>query len=54
MTPHGFINDDPNELKKYKEQYAQDWAKVLGGMDFQVVEEDQEVNDISQFEKEPE
>ena len=54
MTPHGFINDDPNELKKYKENHAKDWAKVLGGMDFQVVEEDQEVNDISQFEKEPE
>ena len=54
MTPHGFINDDPNELKHYKTAHAKDWAKVLGGMDFQVVEEDQEVNDISQFEKEPE
>jgi hypothetical protein len=54
MTPHGFINDDPNELKDYKNQYAEDWAKVLGGMDFQVVEENEEVNDISQFEHEPE
>jgi hypothetical protein len=30
MTPHGFINDDPNELKKYKDQYATEWSKVLG------------------------
>jgi len=54
MTPHGFIEDDPNQLKKYKADHGKDWAKVLGGTDFQVVEEDQEVNDISQFEKEPE
>ena len=54
MTPHGFIEDDPNQLKKYKSDHGKDWAKVLGGTDFQVVEEDQEVNDISQFEKEPE
>ncbi len=43
MTPHGFINDDPNELKKYKDQYATEWSKVLGGMDFKVVEEGEEV-----------
>jgi len=54
MTPHGFIEDDPKQLKTYKDAHAKDWAKVLGGTDFQVVEEDQEVNDISQFEKEPE
>ena len=54
MPPHGFINDSPNELKKYKENHGKEWAKVLGGTDFKVIEEDQEVNDISQFEKEPE
>ena len=43
MTPHGFINDDPNELKKYKDQYATEWSKVLGGMDFKVIEEGEEV-----------
>jgi len=43
MTPHGFINDDPNELKNYKDQYAADWSKVLGGMDFKVIEENEEV-----------
>ena len=54
MTPHGFINDDEKELKAYKNQYAGEWSKILGGTDFQVVEEGEEVNDISQFEKEPE
>jgi len=43
MTPHGFINDDPNELKKYKDQYAKDWSKVLGGLDFKVIEESEEI-----------
>ena len=54
MTPHGFINDDPNELKKYKNDNAKEWSKVLGGMDFDVIEEGDEVQDISHFEKEPE
>ena len=54
MTPHGFINDDPNELKSYKDQYASDWSKILGGMDFNIVEENEEVGGVSQFEKEPE
>ena len=46
MTPHGFINDDPNELKKYKDQYATEWSKVLGGMDFKVIEESEEVQPV--------
>ena len=54
MTPHGFINDDPNELKRYKNDHAKEWSKVLGGMDFDVIEEGEQVQDISQFEKEPE
>ena len=54
MTPHGFIKDDPNELKKYKNDHAQEWVKILGGLDFDVVEEGEEIQDVSQFEKEPE
>ena len=54
MTPHGFINDDPNELKKYKDANSADWAKVLGGKDFDVIEEGDEVLDVSHFDKEPE
>ena len=33
---------------------AKEWSKVLGGMDFDVIEEGEQVQDISQFEKEPE
>jgi hypothetical protein len=54
MTPHGFILDDPNQLKKYKEDNAKEWAEILGGMNFDIVEEGEEIQDISHFEKEPE
>ena len=57
MTPHGFINDNPNELKNYKNDHAKEWSKVLGGMDFEIVEEKEEtaaVENVSIFGKEPE
>jgi len=55
MTPHGFILDDPKDLKKYKDNHSQDWVKVLGGLDFDVVEEEDEVESNTSFhEKEPE
>ena len=53
MTPHGFINDSDKEIKAYKEKQAESWRAVLGGIDFDIIEEDQEVQDISHFEKEP-
>jgi hypothetical protein len=54
MTPHGFINDSDRELKDYKDARKEDWAKILGGEDFRVVEEDQAYTDISSFGEEPE
>jgi len=54
MTPHGFINDNDRELKSYKEDRKEDWAKILGGGDFRVVEEDQAYSDITPFNQEPE
>ena len=54
MTPHGFINDNDRELKEYKESRKDDWAAILGGGDFRVVEEDQAYSDIDAFGKEPE
>jgi hypothetical protein len=39
MTPHGFIQDDENALKKYKSNYAKEWSNILGGGDFDIVEE---------------
>ena len=53
MTPHGFINDSDRELKDYKDARKEDWAKILGGGDFRVVEEDQSYTDISSFGEEP-
>ena len=53
MTPHGFINDNDRELKGYKDDRKDDWAAILGGGDFRVVEEDQAYTDITSFGEEP-
>ena len=53
MTPHGFINDNDRELKCYKDDRKDDWAAILGGGDFRVVEEDQAYTDITSFVDEP-
>ena len=53
MTPHGFINDDDKELKAYKNQNATAWKDILGGTDFQIVEEEQAYNDITTYTDEP-
>jgi hypothetical protein len=53
MTPHGFINDNDRELKDYKDARKDDWAAILGGGDFRVVEEDQSYTDITSFGEEP-
>jgi hypothetical protein len=29
-TVHGFIKDDPNAIKKYKDAYSHEWADILG------------------------
>ena len=54
MTPHGFILDNDKDLKKYKDDHTEEWSKILGGGDFNIVEEEQNYNDISTFTKEPE
>ncbi len=53
MTPHGFINDNDRELKAYKEDRKEDWAAILGGGDFRVVEEDQAYSEVTPFGEEP-
>ena len=53
MTPHGFINDNDKELKEYKNANAQAWKDILGGADFQIVEEEQAYNDITTYTEEP-
>ena len=54
MTPHGFINDDDKAIKNYKNQYGDEWAKILGGGDFKIVEENEEIADTSFYVNEPE
>ena len=53
MTPHGFILDNDKDLKKYKEDHAEEWARILGGGDFTIAEEDQEYHDITSHTDEP-
>ena len=54
MTPHGFINDNDKELKSYKDDNSKAWKDILGGTDFQIVEEEQAYNDITTYTEEPE
>ena len=39
MTPHGFIADDKKAIDKYKDQHKEHWLKLLGSIDFSLVEE---------------
>jgi hypothetical protein len=54
MTPHGFINDTEKDLKAYKDAHAKEWTAILGGIDFDVVEENPENTGPDFFEQEPE
>lgn len=42
MTPHGFINDTPSSIEKYKKQHSEEWSKILGSANFDVVIEEDE------------
>lgn len=39
MTAHGFIEDTPTAIEKYKKEHRHEWLKVLGEGDFDVVYE---------------
>lgn len=54
MTPHGFILDTPKDIKSYKDSHSQEWINLLGGLDFDLVEEEDEVEIQDQHDKEPE
>jgi hypothetical protein len=54
MTPHGFILDNDKALKEYKDNQAEAWKSILGGIDFNIIEEDQDYTDIESHIKEPE
>ena len=54
MTPHGFIMDSDKDLKKYKDDHTEEWSKILGGGDFNIIEEEQNYDDVTSFTSEPE
>lgn len=43
-TAHGFIKNEKSEIDKYKKEHQKEWALILGGDDFDIVEE--EMNDF--------
>jgi hypothetical protein len=53
MTPHGFINDDDKALKEYKKDHIEDWKRILGGEDFNIIEDDSSGVGIETFTEEP-
>ena len=53
-TPHGFINDSDKDLKDYKTSHTKEWAEILGGGDFTIIEEEEAEINAETFIKEPE
>ena len=53
MTPHGFIDDADKSIKKYKENHSSDWSAILGGMDFEIIEEKDQMEETNPFAQEP-
>ena len=39
MTSHGFIRDNDSDLKKYKSDFSKQWADIMGGEGFDIIEE---------------
>lgn len=52
MTPHGFILDEDKALKDYKAANQENWEKILGGGEFDIIEENPENTSPDLFEKE--
>lgn len=46
-TAHGFIKDDPNSIKKYKEQHSDEWIGILGEGNYEVTEDESEWEESS-------
>ena len=39
MTQHGFIPDDKRAIDKYKDEHKDHWLKLIGSLDFSLIEE---------------
>ncbi len=56
MTVHGFIDDDKKAIDNYKKDHSEEWLKILGSADFDIVEEAAEdgIDTSVMFDQEPE
>jgi hypothetical protein len=45
VTVHGFIDDDPKAVERYKKDHKDEWLNVLGSGDFIVVEDTSDWNE---------
>lgn len=54
MTPHGFIEDTDKALKSYKDDHAKEWSAILGGGNFDIVEEVDTMDPAITYSQEPE
>jgi len=54
MTPHGFIEDSDKSLKNYKDTHVEEWKAILGGENFNIIEEETTEVNVEMFTNEPE
>jgi hypothetical protein len=56
MTVHGFIDDDKKAIDNYKKDHSEEWLRILGSEDFDIVEEmgDDGIDTSLMFDQEPE
>ena len=46
MTNHGFIQDTDKDKNAYKKEHADEWSKILGGGQFKIVEDEEDVTPV--------
>jgi len=44
-TPHGFIDDTPNEITKYKKAHSHEWVDILGKGEYSISEDSSEFDE---------
>jgi len=56
MTVHGFIDDDKKAIDNYKKEHSEEWLRILGSDDFDIVEEmgDDGIDTSVMYDQEPE
>jgi hypothetical protein len=48
MTSHGFILE--GDIDSYKKEHSQEWSEILGGYDFDIIEEQEDpIEDMTEI-----